>query len=549
MGGDDTRTNPIGNSYFDDRVPALLDNFLLILHNPYDIKALIGQSEIREHAETVKNVLDYRWSIAYGGLLVFLGCIVLTLSGPYAGGADSSGYLNSARLLCEGRIKGDMRVPSALPADAVSNLVFKPLGFKALPGADYLVPFYPVGFPLHLAAGRWLSKENGTLIVLLIISLANSFLTMAAGRLFGLSDPWNFIAAMLMAFNPLFLSYALIPMSDVLAAGWCLTAVMLAWLSEQRYRLAILCGAACSIAVLVRPTNVLVLLPVAFLLRSDLRRWVLVVMGGLPGAAFLCFYQWMVYGSPLSSGYDGFGRLFSGSYFFAGMNHFAHWVSVCLTPAIPVLFGLSFLNKGHPKRTALLYLWAGSFVLFYAFYRHSTDSWLFTRFILPAFPPIVIGGCLTGQHLSTRLQNRFTPLNIPKVKDALYVFMVFCLLVYICVLDIKRGVHKRHITQRLYSQAADWASTNLPRDTIIFCMEVSGSFYYYTNFVLARWDHIEKSGWEQWKAISGEKSGPPIVAALFPYETTEEHALRDFIPGDWEKIGEVKYISFFRLQN
>jgi hypothetical protein len=481
--------------------------------------------------------------------LIFLGLLVLTLAGPYAGGADSSGYLNSARLLYQGKIRADMRMPSALPADAVSNQVFKPLGFKALLGANHLVPFYPPGFPLHLAVGNWLSEENGTLTVLLITSLVVSALTMAAGRLFGLSDSWNLIAALLMAFNPLFLSYALIPMSDVLATGWCLATVMLAWLAERRNWLACLCGAACSIAVLVRPTNILVLLPVAVLLKTDMRRWAYLVMGGLPGAAFLCVYQWTIWGSPFSSGYDGFGRLFSPAYFFAGIKHLTFWASVCLTPVIPVLFALSFLQKEHSRRTAMLYLWAGSFVLFYAFYRHSTDSWLFTRFILPAFPAIIVGGCLTGQHLCAQLQNRSMALfaNRPKMRDALYILGVFCLLLYLLLMAAEHRVHKMQRAQKAYSEAAHWATANLPADTLIFCMEVSGSFYFYTDFSLVRWDHIDKKGWERWKAISREKSGPPIVAALFSYETMEENALNGHIPGDWEKISETEAVSFYRL--
>lgn len=499
----------------------------------------------------MKKKLDYRWSTAYALLLVLLGLLVLSLAGPYAGGADSSGYLNSARLLCEGKIRAHMRIPADLPVDAVSNRVFKPLGFRALHGADYLVPFYPVGFPLHLAAGRLLSKEHGTLFVLLIISTFTASLTMIAGRLFGLSHPWNFIAAVMMAFNPLFLSYALIPMSDVLATGWCLATVILAWLSKQKTRLLILCGVACSIAVLIRPTNSLILLPVAFLLGGDLRRCTYLVLGALPGALFLCFYQWMAYGSPFSSGYDGFWRLFSWSYFLPGMSHFARWLSICLTPAIPILFVLSYLNrKEYPTRAAFFYLWAGSFILLYAFYKHSTDSWLFTRFILPAFPPIIIGGCLSGQHLLAQLRNRFTRIarGRPRIREALYAFLIISLMLYYFALDTKRGVKKRHIVQRLYSQAADWANKNLPPDTVIFCMEVSGSFYYYTNFVLARWDHIERNGWEQWRSQSLAKSSPPIVAVLFSYEIAEEKALQDHIPGNWMKIEEIKHISFFRLR-
>ena len=77
--------------------------------------------------------------------------LVCTFLSPYAGGADSSGYLNFARLLTHGQVLAPVR---ALPHHAVSEFgagTFQPQGFMIRDESGLMAPTYSVGLPLHLA--------------------------------------------------------------------------------------------------------------------------------------------------------------------------------------------------------------------------------------------------------------------------------------------------------------------------------------------------------------------------------------------------------------
>src|SRR5450432_316314 len=87
--------------------------------------------------------------------LLLLGAVVYSIflyrdGSPYAGGSDSSGYLNSARLLSAGRFFGPMRIPSGQPYLSFGPETFQPLGFVTDAREPRLVPTYPPGLPLHL---------------------------------------------------------------------------------------------------------------------------------------------------------------------------------------------------------------------------------------------------------------------------------------------------------------------------------------------------------------------------------------------------------------
>jgi hypothetical protein len=75
-------------------------------------------------------------------------------AGAYAGGADSAGYLNSARLLSEGRVSTPMRALPELPPGPTTSELYMPLGFVTT-GTDRLASAYPIGLPALIAAASY----------------------------------------------------------------------------------------------------------------------------------------------------------------------------------------------------------------------------------------------------------------------------------------------------------------------------------------------------------------------------------------------------------
>ncbi len=84
--------------------------------------------------------------------------VILTLLGAYAvllivntslvaGGTDSSGYLNEARLIASGRTRLEPEQLRSLGLGSSMTHAFTPLGFK--PDGRNIVPMYPPGLPLR----------------------------------------------------------------------------------------------------------------------------------------------------------------------------------------------------------------------------------------------------------------------------------------------------------------------------------------------------------------------------------------------------------------
>ena len=98
-----------------------------------------------------------RWRLWIGWLALAGYAIFLARNfSNVAGGADSSGYLNSARLLASGQLTAELRTPAEFgPQEKLRRQQFQPHGFVPFEGNPRLSPTYAVGLPLHLAlAGK-----------------------------------------------------------------------------------------------------------------------------------------------------------------------------------------------------------------------------------------------------------------------------------------------------------------------------------------------------------------------------------------------------------
>ena len=101
----------------------------------------------------------------------------------------------------------------------------------------------------------------------------------------------------------------------MLATTWCLAAMWAALRARRDRRWAAACGVAFGIAVLIRPTNAVLLPALVVLLGFDWRRLGLAVVGGLPCVAWLAVYNHSLYGGALRSGYFNWSEFFALRYF------------------------------------------------------------------------------------------------------------------------------------------------------------------------------------------------------------------------------------------
>ena len=130
-------------------------------------------------------------------VLIGYGMLLWTKTGVFAGGADSAGYLGSARLLSEGHLRAPIRTLPGAPLDKVAPNVYMPLGFRTV-GLSELAPTYPVGLPLLITAAAPIpGLERRAAVVLVLHAVAGVLLTFWLAVECGLSRYVAALAALL----------------------------------------------------------------------------------------------------------------------------------------------------------------------------------------------------------------------------------------------------------------------------------------------------------------------------------------------------------------
>ncbi|MBI2518221.1 MAG: hypothetical protein HYV95_15170 [Opitutae bacterium] len=456
---------------------------------------------------------------------------------PEPGGADASGYLHSAQLLTEGRLVTALHIKPELRDQWSQD--FQPLGFEATRRTTRLVPIYPVGLPLHLAGACLLFGWHwGPYVVGVGGALATLVMCYLLARELGLSRPVGMAIAGSLAPCAVFVYSSIQPLSDTLATFWCCTAVWTALRARRGSMVAAAaCGVAFSIAVLVRPSNAL-LLPALALLWGDWKKIGLTALAGIPVAVALGFYQNALYGSPWRSGYGELSLLFSPDYFWPTMGHFAVWVGRLLPMGVFGLVASVFLvRRGVQRRevTALL-LWVGAFVFFHAFYVWSRLDWSFLRFLAPAFPAMLL---LAG----LGMEEMIAQVNPARQPGTTAVVVVVVIAVAVAANALNRTPNARK-HDRMYVEAKEWARRELPPDALVVSMLFSGMIYFQTGHPVLRWDIVAATEGPKYLATM-HRAGQPVYAVLDQSELADPRMKK--IPGKWEKLADFESASAWKI--
>jgi len=425
-------------------------------------------------------------AILVAGVAVWLFVVVRHTS-MAVGGADSSGYFNAARLFASGHVSAP-----------VGDRVFMPFGFVPSTDAGRMVPLYPPGYPLHLALfgfARFLVTPFAAAVCLLLM--------VALARTLELSEGWSLAAALLLASSPPFLLMSMQQMSDVVSMMWCMAAMLFALRGKP-----IAAGAAFAVAVMVRPANVLLLLPLAFARRWRPRDLALAADGALPIAIAYAAMNHAMYGSWWGTGYGAFTNMLAWS---NAIHHAPRYLGWLLVLQTPIVLLVAFTRE----RRALLLTWFGAYFVFYSFFEPFGD-WGYTRFLLPALPALIAGALL------------------PMRRYRLTWTIVAIVAVYCFAAARERHVFARADVELIYPRAVAWANRQISRSETIAAMQLSGSFYYYAGRLTLRYDQITTP------------IAPPRYAVVFDWE---EPLLRQGIPGTWTRIGTLESVSLLRLDS
>jgi hypothetical protein len=463
-------------------------------------------------------------------LALGFGWLIYRHASPFAAGSDSSGYLNSARLLARGEFTVRPRAIAGLEPSNFDYQIFQPLGFVADRDTGRMAPTYPIGLPLHLmVAAQIVGWEKTARVVNALNVLALGALLFAFGRALGLRRGWALAGVALLWASPVLLYHAVQPLSDPLATTWSLAAIYFGWRAREHrdWRWALAAGIAFAVGVLVRPTNLLLGLPLLIALGGNWRHWLACAAGGAPGALLLGYYNYRTYGSPLTTGYGYLGDAFDVHLLGPTLWHYAKWIPALVgLPVALAALTLPWTHRREPRVIALMASWLGVLVAFYCTYYCAAETWWYLRFLLPAFPAVILGGLLAGQSLASSWAAR-TRRWLPLACFALSLGQLVALTRHFDFFFLIRD------WERDYYLGARWAREHLPADAVVVTFQFSGALYYYTDLAIARSDYMSPRDFFT-LAQAAIKARRPVYALLRPDEVAEVFAHR--VTGKWEPL-------------
>jgi hypothetical protein len=444
--------------------------------------------------------------------------------------------MNNARLLFRMDLVADRREIEGLLSTDLPSFTYVPLGFMPV-GEHKMIPTYPMGLSLMvLGMSQIVGWEHAAAAVIVLHALLAVMVMYCLSIVMGLSRSLALLGAVFLGFSSLFVFLSLQLMSDMPALAWCSIAVLSAWLSRRNSPWALLAGAAFSVCVLIRPTNILLLLPLAIVFGLVWKRWFLFGAGGIPGAIFQVAINLKLYGRIVATGYGDVSSLFGFKYLGWSAQAYAYWLPVDLTPAVLLIPGILLIPSIRRSRLVLvLVVWVAAFLGFYAFYFHTSENWTYIRFVLPAFSAMIVLMLMVMR----RIASAFSVKLCWTLGLGLMIFVIGWNVAWIQRFGI------RGLGESVYLDAAAWTKESLPKNAVILSMQTSGSLFYYTGFTILRYDFFDRNTFAKVEDAC-VAAARPIYAVLFHHETGEVLSVR--IPGKWTKINSIHHVTIWRRE-
>ncbi len=320
--------------------------------------------------------------------LSLVGCAAFALAhaAPVAAAADMHGYVAQAMDWWSGSLSHPEWIDARFfPPAASVPLGYVPQGAPAVAA----VAQYPPGMSLHMAAARafgdWAMYAVAPLGAVALVAG-----TYVLGRTL-FDDTSARLAAAVIACNPVLLAQATIPMSDTVAAAYWTWSLALA--ARAQPALQIGAGVLAGLAVIVRPNLAPLLVGPAGCALAAAGRAGLLRLGGAaaPALAWLGWHNQRLYGAPTTSGYGSLAGFFSTSYVMTNVQRYAAWLWQTMSPLPLVGFAwesLSVLRERRVRHLPLVLFVTANLGIYLVY--QPWPHWTFARFLLPAFPVVVL---------------------------------------------------------------------------------------------------------------------------------------------------------------
>jgi hypothetical protein len=243
-----------------------------------------------------------------------------------------------------------------------------------------------------------------------------------------------------------------------------------------------------------------------------------------------------IYGSPFLSGYGDIRYLLAWTNFAPRITHYTFWLAAQLTPIIFPLGILAFGVSRIPLRDrVVLFVWFLLFFFFYCFYA-PYDAWWYTRFLLPAIPPLIIVVFQAG-HVLLSHHPRWLRPSVALVAFGIIATTEWAVAKHFDVLDFADS-------EDVYRQCILGSRRLLPQNALVVTMQMSGAWYYYNGTTTVRWDLLNGDDFQVVRAYAGNAQRR-WFALLSAFEV--EDAAMHTEPA-WRPEVRFRDVTLFRLK-
>jgi hypothetical protein len=331
------------------------------------------------------------------------------------------------------------------------------------------------------------------------------------------------------------------PMSDVPSAAlW--TGAVVAALGERR-RSALVSGLWAAAALAVRPNMLVIPLVLFVQLAASSRgreRWVRLALFTAPVAfavlAIAALYTaW--HGTPWNSGFGSAEEIFSVRNIAPNLARYPVWlwqsqspfVLLALVPLLPQF--RSDACQPAVRLCAALFL---ATLISYVGYRKFEDWW-YVRFLLPAFPALLVLMSTGLLALARRLPRPWDRVAVTAV--------AFMLLASTTRFNQAHGMFGPLRDAELrYATVGTYVHGALPANAVVFSMQESGSVRYYGGRMTIRWDLIDRD-WTARAPAEVERLGLHPYMVIEDWEMPQMREAFRFAPGapvPWPSVARLK---------
>ena len=473
--------------------------------------------------------------IAYFALLVRHNCF-------FAAGPDSSGYCNEAKLLASGHMTRELRLMERLQQPASRATLFLPLGFTLTPRPFFTAPSYPAGMPFHqallAAIGGW---KRAPFLVNPIAAVLCAIAMMLLACALGLEIPYAIAAAGLLMALPSLIVHAIQPTSDILATFYAIAAMALAVKAKETFVRPALAGFLLSAGAWVRPTNLLLVIPLVIALRFRWRPILITGLASLPLGGLLAWWQWSLYGSPLRTGYGTFKemmRVFPGCAI-PQLGALGLVVSpFVIAGAVAAWLPIGALDVRH---RVLLAVWFLVFFVFYSYYGYC-EGWVSSRFLLPAIPALILSFIAAIR----RAVSLIAAASTHRFAATVGALVILCTIGLLSRTGWRLAIFNVAQTDSIYPGTVQFVESRLPPNAIVTCGLMSGAFLYYAGRETVRWDEITSQHRTADLRAAARKLGLQWYAVESSVEVTPSD-FDEWRPAHWVPAGVYRDVTLWKL--